>query len=465
MPLRLDVTFIARRYDAGGGDDPRQPEWPPHPARVIAAMRAVAEEADLAALTQLEQLAPPIIHASTASFSETRGYVVTNARENHGKHQTHPARTSGFRQRVVSFPVGDHVQFDWLDADGISDVTVKRLDQLAGRVPYLGRSTSLAMLSVSKVDHASPMHGLSTWQPCSGVGDVSVRVPYPGLLNELGALYELDQPAWQALTTGRAYCQYRLTHTRAPDVPQQTVASPYPDLVILRFVGEQPPGRLVTTFTQALRRKVMGQTQHPLPPALHGHGLPGVPHVAYLGLPFAGFEHADGRLMAVAVGIPGLERDERRRILRGVLGADPHEPIMLTVPGFRRRFELRYAPDQPLPFSATEARWMRPSHQWVTVTPVVLDSFPKDGDLETAVSNSFAKEGLPTPSSVEISKEPLAPGAVRLRPDELPRRCRGRLYRHVRVAFEHKVTGPLLVGAGRYFGVGLFAPESLGGSL
>lgn len=28
--------------------------------------------------------------------------------------------------------------------------------------------------------------------------------------------------------------------------------------------------------------------------ALHGHGLPGVPHVAYLGLPFAGYEHAGG---------------------------------------------------------------------------------------------------------------------------------------------------------------------------
>lgn len=463
MPLRLSVTFITGRYDAAGGDDPRKTEWPPHPARAFAAMRAVAEEEDLPALEELERMPPPLIHASRASFVQSRGYVVTNVRENKGGHQTHPGRTSGFRQRISALPDSAHVQFDWPDDKGMSEQLADRLDRIATRVPYLGRSTSTAMLSVCTVDDATPAPGLLTWEPCAD-GDVRIRVPYPGYVDELNALHQGDQPSWQASTGCRAWRSYRMTGHETSTHPKPTLSSPYRDLVILRFLDARPPGHLVATFCEALRRQIMGQTRDPLPPALHGHGLPGVPHVAYLGLPFAGFEHADGQLFGLAVAIPGMDPQERRQILRGVLGSDPMAPTSLMVPGMHERFELVYAPDEPLPYSATEARWTRPSSQWVSVTPLVLDRFPKRDRIREAVVQSLVGAGLPEPNGVEVSTEPLIPGAVRLRPDQLPRRCKGRLYRHVRVRFEQQLEGPVLAGAGRYFGVGLFAPELDGGA-
>ena len=456
MPLRLDITLLTGRYDAGGGDDPAVAEWPPHPARVFSALRAVASDAEASVLAELERLAPPRIHAAAATVTGSRGYVVKNAREKEGKHQVHPARTSVLRQRRSSRPHSWRVQYDWGDGDSVSDDVVARLDLLARRVPYLGRSTSPAVLLFSRVATPEPFPGLTTYEP--GPGPMRVRVPYPGYLEELNSLYADGQPAWQG-AGARAVHSYREVGAEAPGEDPGPVPSPYPDLVILRFDGERPPGRLVAMFTEALRRKVMGQTEDPLPLALHGHGLPGVPHVAYLGLPFAGYEHADGQLMALAVAIPELDRAERRRILRGILKDDPDRVVELVVPGLRRTFRLRYQPNETLPRSATVDRWTQPSRSWVSVTPLVLDRYPKDGDVASAAARSFALAGLPEPSEVEVSREPLTYGAVRLMPRDLPRRCRGRLYRHVRVVFDRPVAGPVLAGAGRYFGVGLFAPE------
>ncbi|SDN22635.1 CRISPR-associated protein Csb2 [Actinomyces ruminicola] len=463
MTLRLDITLLSERYDAGGGEDPRAAEWPPHPARVFAALRSVAQEDELASLAELERLEPPLIHVSpNAAVGErrTRGYVVTNVRANKGGHQTHPARTAGFRQRTGSLPEDARVQFDWPDDGALSDGVVADLDHLARRVPYLGRSTSPATLAFSRVGDPTPLPGLTTYEPTRERSSLSIRVPYPGYLDELNALYQEDQPAWQAAGP-RARRFYREVGTDADEeVPAvDEFVSAYPDLVILRFEELRPSGHLVSIFTEALRRKVMGQTEDPLPPALHGHGTPGLPHVAYLGLPFVGNEHADGQLMALAVAIPGLEYDERLRILRGILGEDPEREISLRVSGFRQEFKLRYAPDETRPFTTTIERWTGPARMWATATPLVLDRYPKDRDLPAAVAESFVNAGLPEPRQVEVSKEPMMYGAVRLRPRELPKRCQRRLYTHARVTFDCPVHGPILAGAGRYFGVGLFAPE------
>ena len=73
---------------------------------------------------------------------------------------------------------------------------------------------------------------------------------------------------------------------------------------------------------------------------------------------------------------------------------------------------------------------------------------------------SLRRVGLPEPVEVQISNEPLLPGAARLRPADLPRQVKGRLFRHIAVTFDRRVAGPVLVGAGRYLGVGLLAPTA-----
>ncbi|MDQ1288045.1 MAG: CRISPR-associated protein Csb2, partial [Actinomycetota bacterium] len=123
--------------------------------------------------------------------------------------------------------------------------------------------------------------------------------------------------------------------------------------------------------------------------------------------------------------------------------------------------QLVYRPTETKPWGATPDRWRQASTRWVTATPVVLDRFPDSpdaDDVEHVVRISLRTVGLPDPIDVETSRQPLLPGAVRLRPADLPRRARGRLFRHVAVTFDRPVAGPVLVGAGRYLGVGLLAP-------
>lgn len=464
MPISLDVYLVAGRYDAGGGQDPRSAEWPPHPARALSALRSVAEEDDLPALRELEVLPPPAVHASAlVSESRSRSFVVTNVRDPKGGNLNHPGRTSGLRERSTAFPIDPHVQFLWTDDSAIPDETVTRLDTLARRVPYLGRSTSVVLMGVRRVADSAPREALEVFVPSDAPTGTQLRVPYSGYTDELSELYLADTPAWQASDAGRARQYYTNPVAGAADdsAPSLPVwPSPYPDLVVLRLDGLKPPGRLTTLFTQALRSRVMSQTQDPLPPALHGHGLEGQPHVAYLGLPFSGFENADGHLVALAVAIPGLPQAERRTILRGLLGPDPSIPVPLEVSALRREVTLRYAPDEWRPFSARPERWSQTSLQWVTVTPIVLDRYPKNGDLHGEVARSLTSAGYPPPLSVEVAKLPLTDGAIVLAPSELPRRAKGRIYCHARVTFDQPVSGPVIAGAGRYFGVGLFAPES-----
>ena len=65
------------------------------------------------------------------------------------------------------------------------------------------------------------------------------------------------------------------------------------------------------------------------------------------------------------------------------------------------------------------------------------------------------------PSSVEVSLDPLLPGAQHVR-NALPWPGRPgrtpRMHVHADIRFDAPVRGPLLLGAGRYFGLGLCLP-------
>lgn len=467
MAICLDLLLAADRYDAAAGQDPRSVEWPPHPARVLSALRSVAADSDLPALRQLESLPPPTVHASSScTESRSRAFVVTNTLSAGGGNLNHPGRTSGLRERRSVFPLNSRVQLIWTADESLADEAVHRLDTLARRVPYLGRSTSVALMGVRRGNDFPAPEGLDVYEPVAdGSADRRLRVPFPGYVDELDALYAVGLSAWQASDNARAAYPYRLRNGRGDDeVTESTFSSPYQDLVVLRFRDHRPAGRLTPIFTSALRSMVMGQTADPLPPALHGHGFDGEPHVAYLALPVCGHPHADGHLVGLAVAIPGMAETERKRILRALLyEMSPREhTVQLRVPNFRKTFTLVYTPDSPLPQAATPRHWSRPSRRWVTATPIVLDRYPKRGDLAAGVLRSVVLAGLPEPAEVEVSTAALTPGAVSLTPAELPRRAQNRLFCHARITFDQPVAGPVLAGAGRYFGVGLLLPETYG---
>ena len=83
-------------------------------------------------------------------------------------------------------------------------------------------------------------------------------------------------------------------------------------------------------------------------------------------------------------------------------------------------------------------------------------------EAEASVRRACERIGLPEPSRVDIL--PAAPwaGAAKSRAYPPYPGVEGRAQRvltHARIAFERPVHGPVLLGAGRFVGLGLFRPE------
>ena len=468
MPLVIDIELISGRYDASGAGDRDAEEWPPHPARVFCALVASARsDSDRYALRWLEGLPAPVVQASPTARPEVRtSYVVTNSVESAGGSQFHPGRTNALKVRRSAVPASSRVRVAWAGVDAKPE-TVAVLDALARRVPYLGRSTGVAALSVGVGSEPGPgglPEGLEQFDPAPGAsGDMGLRVPYPGYLDLLIDQYDNARPAWEV---GREVSYRRASREASVSTTPGVSPSAYTDVIILRFTGLRPDGRLTATFTEALRRAVMAATADPLPDALHGHGANGRPHVAFLALPNADNPQADGHLLGMAVAIPDLPEQERRAIVRAVLvgmscgGGDlggDHKTMRLAVPRIGE-VDLDYQPGLVRPWGIRPERWRRGSDHWVSVTPVILDRYPRNGGVEQEIARSCALVGLPTPRDIVVSTAPLVAGGIQMRPGDLPEQARGKLFRHVELRFDVKVAGPILLGAGRYLGVGLLAP-------
>jgi CRISPR-associated protein Csb2 len=480
MPLTITFDLVTGTYDAGDTDDRRQPEWPPHPARLFCALVAAVrtrEERDV--LLWLEAQDPPtVIAAAEHGSSQSTSYVVTNDNAKvTGKSQTHPGRSHQLKVRARALPASPRVSFVWDQAE-TDDVVLGHVDAMCRRVPYIGRSTGIATLTaaatldsaadVSVGDGVRAEGSSQVFEPCDQLeGELMVRVPYAGYLDQLDELHAADRPAWQA----SRYLYYRAQRPDTTPMVRAVEPSVYRDVVVLRFTSLRPEGRLVTRFTEQLRRRVLAAAGPQAPAVLHGHGADGRPHVAFMALPNVAADleresaaHADGRLLGLAVAIPDLPASQRRAVLAAVLGLRRRgeggdlDVVDLELPGFGQ-VELRYDPGLVRPWGANPERWRLGSTQWVSATPVLLDRYPKrPGQVEQIVRDSVRQVGLPEPVTVQVSMSPLVPGGVALQPVDLPKKYVRRLFRHVSLTFEAPVAGPVMLGAGRYLGLGLLAP-------
>jgi CRISPR-associated protein Csb2 len=467
MPISISVRLRHGRYDAGG-DRPSDAEWPPHPARVFCALAAATStDAAWAALRWLEAHPAPEVWADPADRVRTgraAAYVVENAIDASGGNLTWPGRDNGMRTRAFAVPATETFTIAWPQADPPAGVLAE-LRALARMVPYVGRSTSLAEVSV--LQSAPADAGDRVVYEAVQLGDPraawQVRVPYPGYADALQAAYRDGRRSWEV---SRAVPYAIRQHWAAPgDGDDQSsghpAESPFEDLMIWALA--RPIARIsggqVAALTSALRKAVMSRIPDPIPAQLSGHGAPGRPHLGFLALPDVGHDHADGHLLGVALAVPrDLPPADLTLLLRAVI-MDPLS--QLRMPG-GSTLTLQYGPDR---HGLQPARWAarsRGSREWVTATPLMLDGHLRRGrDEASEVARSLVIAGYPQPADVEVSAAPLTAGAVwRPRPGTLPADRPQRRLLHARIRFAEPVIGPVLAGSMRYLGLGLFLPAT-----
>lgn len=347
------------------------------------------------------------------------------------------------------------------------------LDGLCSRLSRLGHSSSLVSCRTVQ-SHPPP-----NLRP--GEGARVIRGVRPGQLLALRrehAKHKGSKPRTMPFTPVR----YRESATdESPSIVRPDTAGEWLVLAFQPRSRRLPSTRTVEVAT-VLRGAVFHHAADPLPEGLSGHrndGRPSAsPHVGFLTLPWVGNEHADSRLMGVAINLPECLDDPSRRAALRSIGTweKAQDPLLLKLGKNGTIAMERIVGPAPL-VSLRRSRWSRSSRRWATATPIALPTHPGAlgrgtaaarskawGRAEQAIVDSCRHVGLPEPVAIVGSLAPLIPG-VRPAPSFPAFRQRGkggspvaRRLVHASLIFEHPVGGPLVLGAGRYLGLGLMMP-------
>lgn len=355
------------------------------------------------------------------------------------------------------------------------------LADLASRVIRIGHSSSLVLCRVVE-DPPAP-----TLVP-NEEGDTVIRVPGPNHMERLIDAFDRHGEIEPRVLPAR-YARYSAPAQTRLEIPRSVFDDAW---IVFRQIGGR---RLFMTRTadmaKTFRAALMSYCDGEPPELLSGHvgdGAPSEsPHAAFVPLPFVGHLHATGALLGIALVIPREAAVvERTSVLRAIARWEEAARKAVDQPDLESPpLELRLGEagmiymeritwgEAPLA-NLRPSIWCGPSRIWISATPVALDRNPGDlfsSDTRSSaaahdaagqiIATSCERIGLPRPSRVEvISSVPIA-GAAKARayppyPAD-PSKTR-RVKVHAVVEFDMPVHGPILLGAGRYHGLGLFRP-------
>lgn len=443
--LAIEVRYLAGVVSAADFRDRATAEWPPHPARLFSTLVASAYEGGLMpdarpALQWLESQAPPAIACSAAQArNEHLAFVPVNDATALNMMPEHRGRQP--RNFPAMIPDDPQVFFIWPHADPSAQVRAA-LVRIVSNVTRLGSSRSFVAVHLSD-DAPEPAYAPDD------EGNHPLRVVGSGRLDELDTLFSTGRRPTPGIIQRYRHC------FGSSNAAPASVMAPF-QLFVLRMSGKRryPAGQTLL-LTETLRAAVLAQAGNGASELIHGHG--NQPHCAWLALPFVGHQHADGRLLGLGIAIPrSASTIERRQLLRAV------GQIKLLQMGERGEVAIEASLDDSRVSLQTET-WCRPTKHWATVTPVVLDRFPHNNRPGQATQDvlltSLKHLGLPEPEQLVFGEYSPISGVPPARAFATQRAGKTmRPWMHVEVTFTEPVAGPLIVGAGRHFGLGLFRP-------
>jgi len=467
----LAGTFRADPEGTAHTNNLHSAEWPPSPARLFGALVAAdgtrdrCRHTDGSELEWLEQQQPPSIEASPRSeVEESRvlpRYVVVQTSGTLPKStvQQYPARTQmTVRPGIRSAPKATTVRYVWPAVP--SDDVLTSLKLRAARVGYLGAADSPVRVVVER---CSPGDLPAVNYTPEASGGSNLAVVEAGYLARLDSHFDNWLKLGPSLRRSQSPGLRRLASYRGPDDPR--AEEPGPIVLHYRFGSSangasgtgSTSGRNVVRVAEAFRALFCNRYEtatSELPPVISGHGFSGkgFESARFLPLPNVGDRHSDGRIHGLALWLPADTPQEVVATCRNLL--NPNDSL------YGRNFRLPLLPydGAKRPWAANPKRWSKPSRFFGSAFPVVHERSHRRVDFE-AVSRWCHHAGLPTPESFRTTRHPLVPGGVDLSPHEVNRKGRPqRPYGHFQIEFDVPLVGPIALGSGRHFGLGLMAP-------
>ncbi|MGE3875635.1 MAG: type I-U CRISPR-associated protein Csb2 [Parvibaculaceae bacterium] len=513
--LLLSVRFQDGRYHG-------HPEWPPSPARLFQALLAGAARGrqlaadDQSALAWLETLAPPVIAAP--AIRPGRGfvnYVPNNDLDSVGGD---PGRISEIRAgkliKPFLFDGAATLLYAWEFEE--SEAQATKICGIAERLYQLGRGVDMAwalaeIVDASEVERKLAAHGGQVHRPVGGQAETTLLCPQKGSLGSLEERFERAGKRFASAGKGKRSQQHLFS--QAPKPLFRTVVYDSPPQRFL-FDLRQVTGELgfsprpiahASRLVESLRDEAAKRLQGALPSrsawierALIGRGASEADKAARIRivpLPSIGSSHVIPSIRRVLVEIPGncpLPLEDVRQAFSGLQALERIDPQTGEI---LEEVRLIPAEDNGMLEHYGIADRRHDGRLWRTVTPVVLperaarrriDPIKLRAERDAARQNKTTESKEAKGSRERLDEERRAAGAVvhalrhagisapveAIRVQREPFEGRGaraelfaegtrfakeRLW-HVEIAFGEAIRGPVVIGDGRYLGLGLMAP-------
>jgi CRISPR-associated protein Csb2 len=497
----ITVRFHDGRYHGTG-------DWPPSPARLFQALVAGAGLSGPlgltfeTGLTWLEQREPPIIASPAMVDGQSfKNYVPSNDLDAKGGD---PRRISSIRTVKPIMPRLFNACIPFLyawgfDQDEESESQAQMICGLAERLYQFGRTGDIAWAWGEALDNDELDARLSNYpglvfRPSDGGSGKTLGCPQPGSLQSLKERYAANSRRFQTRGSGKA-------------VRQIFSQAPKPRFVQVAY--DSPPSRRVYALrelsTEAsfgvwplagasklvvwLRNRAVNRLQGALPNreseierVLVGRKADGADsgpsslRVKIVPLPSIGHHHVDRGIRRVLVEVPAgcsLRADDVHWAFSGLDVVDPETGEILDLiltPSEDETMLEHYGVADRAAFCV-----------WRTVTPAVLPESARRRRIDPARMMTEAKDGaersLEQARAAAAVAQALRHAEVRDRPEVIrvqrePFEGKGerveafvpgtrfpkeRLW-HVEITFNAPILGPLVIGDGRFLGLGVMAP-------
>ncbi|WP_038033717.1 type I-U CRISPR-associated protein Csb2 [Thermopetrobacter sp. TC1] len=487
------------------------PDWPPAPFRLFQALLAAAAqgeqvtEEDAEALRWLEaQPAPLILAPLSIPGTHYTTFVPNNDLDAVG----------GDPDKMEKIRVGKDIRprlftrlpsftYVWRNAAEIIQAeTLQTLQAIVHRLYQFGRGVDMAFARIERLDDArledlAEQPDTLRYEPQKAGHENLLPVPEPGSLESLLERFRANRQRLQAEQRGRKRVVW---HFRQPPKPRARsvcyACPPHMRVFDLRAAEDEAafapwPRTGVAYLIKNLRDAAAARLKAALPQERHAEieryliGRNAGKHdknrrIRIIPLPSIGHAHAGGNIRRLLVEVPQgcpLMPDD---VFWAFEGTSPEENIDWETGEIYGVAKSRLIAAADAAFAA---RHYRIGHlgklprelRWRTITPAALPAhrggrtgtarLSREARAIHAVKQALRHAGISAkPLRIHVQREPFNRNAARADryapqsdPDLKERFSANRLW-HAEIIFDRPLAGPLIIGDGRYLGLGLMAP-------
>jgi len=498
--LTISIEFLMGRYVAEETQSHKTAEWPPHPGRLFMAMVASYFEGgenshEKDALLWFERCEPPTIYYNQGNKprSTVKTYVPINDDILQYK-KLQPLLTTvempvrrlrkerTFSSTIVGY---EPLYFIWDELD--CNRHMDSLISLCGRIHRLGHSSSFVYIKASKsepkslteLDENNSSNNTKTNKSkmISSIvpdknGKYKIRWVSKGTLKRLESAFAIEVSKTSAAKIKRRYYERnaRLNSINLPTITysneiKQSIAPQrmFADMQVLPLINNK---RINLIHTLEIVQEVRNIIQGTNPPEyISGLAKDGNTsnnaHLSIVPLAFVSHRHSDGNIRGMGIMLPHENYVECIKYISQALSSKStsEEEITVQSENFGKvKFSL-YVEHKIKTLDANS--WQKPSTMWATVTPIVVnkilhsDHTKWNDEIRQIIAKSCKEQNLPN-VAVSISNIAFHLGVPTA--NMFPRYAKNKTQVHAILQFDEKVSGPLILGDGKYNGYGLCKP-------